>query len=331
MVLRMRKRKWLKRTILILSAVLITGFFMVCNILVNVALIPETMEQTDAFQEITEQSMEALVHTDDIQMNQAKAAEETNEWLEQVNSKKLSVTTEDGYQLMGRVFLQEEESHRWVLLLHGYTGWKEELYPIGHQYAIQGYQVLSPDLRCSGESEGDFIGMGWTDRLDNMLWLNYILDQDPDAEIVIHGQSMGAASALMMTGEKLPGNVKAVISDCAYTDVYSIFQKQIKEWFHLPGFPIIDGANLVLQLRGGYDIREASAINAVSMTGLPTLFIHGDQDAFIPLEMAEELYEAAAGEKELLVVEGAGHAQSQDKDPKGYYGTVFAFLGKYMR
>lgn len=324
----MRKRKL--RIILILAAVIVMVFFIICNILVDVALVPEKMEQTEAFGEITEQSMEALVQTDDIEMNQTKALEETKAWLEQVGTEKLSVTTEDGYQLIGRVFFQEEESHKWVILLHGYTGWKEELYPIGYQYAKQGYQVLSPDLRCSGESEGDFIGMGWTDRLDNMLWLNYILEQDPNAQIVIHGQSMGAASALMMTGEELPENVKAVVSDCAYTDVYSIFQKQIKEWFHLPGFPIIDGANLVLQLRGGYNIRKASSIDAVKKTNLPILFIHGDQDAFIPLEMAEELYDAANGEKELLVVEGAGHAQSQDKDPQGYYGTVFSFLGKYI-
>lgn len=324
----MRKRKL--RIILVLAAVIVVVFFIICNILVDVALVPEKMEQTEAFGEITEQSMEALVQTDDIEMNQTKALEETEAWLEQVSTEKLSVTTVDGYQLIGQVFFQEEESHKWVILLHGYTGWKEELYPIGYQYAKQGYQVLSPDLRCSGESEGDFIGMGWTDRLDNMLWLNYILEQDPDAQIVIHGQSMGAASALMMTGEELPENVKAVVSDCAYTDVYSIFQKQIKEWFHLPGFPIIDGANLVLQLRGGYNIRKASAIDAVKKTNLPILFIHGDQDAFIPIEMAEELYDAANGEKELLVVEGAGHAQSQDKDPQGYYGTVFSFLGKYI-
>ena len=223
----MRKRKL--RIILILAAVIVMVFFIICNILVDVALVPEKMEQTEAFGEITEQSMEALVQTDDIEMNQTKALEETKAWLEQVGTEKLSVTTEDGYQLIGRVFFQEEESHKWVILLHGYTGWKEELYPIGYQYAKQGYQVLSPDLRCSGESEGDFIGMGWTDRLDNMLWLNYILEQDQDAQIVIHGQSMGAASALMMTGEELPENVKAVVSDCAYTDVYSIFQKQIKE------------------------------------------------------------------------------------------------------
>lgn len=35
---------------------------------------------------------------------------------------------------------------------------------------------------------------------------------------------------------------------------------------------------------------------------------------------------AAACEKELLIVEGAGHAQSQDKAPEEYYGAITRFL-----
>ena len=53
---------------------------------------------------------------------------------------------------------------KWAVLLHGYTGSKEAMYPIAFWYHRQGYHVLVPDLRCQGESDGDFIGMGWTDR-----------------------------------------------------------------------------------------------------------------------------------------------------------------------
>lgn len=219
-----------------------------------------------------------------------------------------------------------ENSHKWVLLLHGYTGWKEELYPIAYQYVQRGYHALIPDMRCSGESEGDFIGMGWTDRLDNMLWLEEILSRDPDAEIVIHGQSMGAACALMMSGEKLPSQVFAIISDCAYTDAYSMFAKQMKDWFGLPSFPLLDSTNLMLQLRGGYDLKDASALEAIKKTDLPVLIIHGEDDDMVPVEMAYELYDAAGGEKELLIVPGAGHAQAMDKTPELYYDTIFSFL-----
>ena len=86
----------------------------------------------------------------------------------------------------------------------------------------------------------------------------------------------------------------------------------------------------MLQLRGGYDLKDASALEAVKKSSTPTLFIHGDQDEMISVEMSGELYQAAACPKELLIVEGAGHAQCQDKDPEGYYGAVEKMLEKYL-
>ena len=321
----MRKKKWIKRlaaAVLILLALLVLA----SNIVVDLALVPEKMEQTQAFEDITEDSYEALVKTDDIEQNKMASLEKTEKWVRSADSEEVSVTTKDGYRLLGRAFYQEGESHDWVLLLHGYTGWKEEMYPIAFEYAERGYQVLVPDMRCSGESEGDFIGMGWTDRKDNLLWLQTILKKDKNARIVIHGQSMGGACALMMTGEDLPDNVKAVVSDSAYTDAYSIFKKQLKDWFHLPGFPLVDGADLMLQIRGGYSLKKASALDAVKKSTIPLLIIHGEEDVFVPVEMAYTLYDAADCEKELLIVEGAGHAQAPDKAPQEYYKTVFSFL-----
>ena len=86
----------------------------------------------------------------------------------------------------------------------------------------------------------------------------------------------------------------------------------------------------MLQLRGGYDLKDASALEAVKKSSTPTLFIHGDQDEMISAEMSGELYQAADCPKELLIVEGAGHAQCQDKDPEGYYGAVEKLLKEFM-
>lgn len=315
-----------RNILLVILLLLFILHWTICYFAVSLALVPSFMEKTEAFEEVTETAVKALVQTSDIQNNHAAAIQETKEWLETASYEKLSLTSEDDYLFKAVTFSPEEESHKWVLLLHGYTGWKEELYPIACQYVQRGYHALVPDMRCSGESEGDFIGMGWTDRLDNMLWLNEILSRDPEAEIIIHGQSMGASCALMMSGESLPSQVSAIVSDCAYTDAYSMFAKQMKDWFGLPSFPLLDSMNLVLQLRGGYDLKDASALDAVKKTSLPILIIHGEEDNMVPVDMAYELYEAAGGEKELLIVPGAGHAQSVDKDPKTYYDTVFEFL-----
>lgn len=325
-----KKTKWCKIS-LIIAAILLVALSVAGNILINVALIPSEMEETEVFLEITKESVDALVQSDDIQQNYAQAIEETNQWIPKVDAEEIQMKSEDGYELTAGVFQPKKDSHRWVLLLHGYTGWKEEMYPYGRKYWEEGYGAVVPDMRCQGESQGDFIGMGYTDSRDNLIWINYILENDPQAEIVIHGQSMGAACSLIMAGSGLlPENVKAVVSDCAYTDAYTMFQRQLKNWFHLPSFPLLNVTNLMLQLRGGYDLRDASALEGVKNSEIPILLIHGDQDEMIPVDMAYELYEAANCEKELLIVEGAGHAQAPDKDPDTYYSTIFSFLDSAM-
>lgn len=327
-----RKRKKIIIAICIITGLFITLYFVLVNFLVSAALVPSFMRKLESFERITDESYEAQVQTSDIKVNRQLALNETDEWLQMVNKQKISVMTEDGYQLVAEEFFVEEDSHKWLLLLHGYTGWKEEMYPFAYWYNTQGYHVIAPDLRCQGESEGDFIGMGWTDHYDCNLWIDYILSQDPEAEIVLHGQSMGAATALMMTGEEnLSENVVAVVSDCAYTDAYSMFGEKVKEWFYLPAFPLVDTACFVLQIRGGYNLKDASAIEAVKKSRVPTLFIHGADDAMISVQMTKDLYEAAACQKKLLIVEGAGHAQSQDKAPDAYYSTINAFLEENIK
>lgn len=205
------------------------------------------------------------------------------------------------------------------------------MYPYTYFYSKLGCHAVVPDLRAQGKSQGDYIGMGWTDHFDCRLWLDYILSEDPDARIILHGQSMGAATALMMSGEdNLPDNVRFIVSDSSYTDAYSMFGEKAREWFHLPAFPVVDSACLMLRLRGGYDLKKASALEAVRKSHTPTLFIHGDQDAMISADMSRKLYDSASCDKKLLIVEGAGHAQAQAKDPDGFNGAIREFMHLYI-
>lgn len=299
--------------------------------LVSACLVPSFMDRLNAFEDITRKCYSEQVQTEDIQENRTQLLSRTEAWLEKAERRKIQVRTSDGYLLTAAEF-PVEAGDRWVLLLHGYTGWKEEMYQFACWYYQQGYSVLVPDLRCQGESEGDFIGMGWTDHYDCELWIAHILEQAPEAQIVLHGQSMGAATALLMAGSpEVSEHIRAVVSDSAYTSAYEMFGDKITEWFHLPAALFVDSACVMLRIRGGYDLKDASPLRAVAASGIPTLFIHGDEDRMIDVNMSYELFEAASCEKELFIVEGAGHAQAQDKAPDDYYGRISEFLGRYLQ
>ncbi len=326
----MRRRKRIRIAVAVFAA-LFAVYAVFVYFLVSACLVPSFMDKLNAFEDITRKCYSEQVQTADIHENRTKLLSETQEWLEKTERRKIQVRTADGYLLTAAEF-PAQMGDKWVLLLHGYTGWKEEMYQFACWYYRQGYSVLVPDLRCQGESEGDFIGMGWTDHYDCELWIAHILEQAPEAQIVLHGQSMGAATALLMAGSpEVSEHIRAVVSDSAYTSGYEMFGDKITEWFHLPAAFFVDSACLMLKLRGGYNLKDASPVRAVAESGIPTLFIHGDEDRMIDVNMSYELFEAAACEKELFIVEGAGHAQAQDKDPDVYFGKISEFLGRYLQ
>lgn len=242
----------------------------------------------------------------------------------------LSIRSQDGLRLEADLFPQKSLSHRWVLLAHGYGSSRENMRGIGSFYADQGFNVLIPDMRAHGKSEGKYIGMGWLDRKDLLLWIDKILQQDPSAKIVLHGVSMGAAAVMMVSGETLPPQVKAIVEDCGYTSVWDIFSDELNYLFHLPPFPVLYASDFMARIRAGYGLKEASALKQVEKSVTPTLFIHGSCDTFVRPEMAHTLYEAAACEKMLLIIPGAGHGESYLRDPRRYFDTVFGFIGRYL-
>lgn len=267
--------------------------------------------------------------------NRAALQADTSEWLASVDIERVTIpSSDDLYELVGFLYLAEVPTSRWVVLVHGYTGDHTEMEHFAAQYAAQGYNVFIPDLRAQGESGGSIIGMGWTDRLDLICWLEYVVDRfGGDVSIVLHGHSMGGAAVCMASGEQLLPHVKAIVSDCAFTSVWDMFSSQAKRYNVFAPYPLLQGARIALKARNAYDIRQASALEQVKKSITPTLFIHGADDGFVPLWMTNKLFAAcSAPEKRMLIVAGAGHALSEQTDPVLYFSTIFDFLeGKMSR
>ncbi len=249
-------------------------------------------------------------------------------WSAAEGAERVYITADDGVTLSA-LDMSREPTGKWALLLHGYTGGKEDMLIYAREYISRGWSVLIPDQRAHGESGGEYCTMGSKERLDAIAWVDYILEREPGAEVVIHGVSMGAATAVMAAGEGLPDNVRAVISDCAFTDVKSIMEYQLASCIDDSALLLVPGGSVVSRLRAGFGWGETSVTEAAARSKTPMLFIHGETDDFVPAEMALELYEAAAEEKEILLIPGAGHAASVYSDTEKYWTAVFDFEAKH--
>lgn len=252
------------------------------------------------------------------------------EWLVQ-NSSMESLVSHDGLTLKASFMAAPAETNKYVLLIHGYKAGPLSMAPYAQHYHQLGWNVLLPHHRANGESEGRYIGMGYLEHFDMLGWLSLLIEKNPDAEIIMHGVSMGAATTMMSTGSaQLPANVKVAIADCGYSSVTKEFTHQLKDLFGLPSFPLIPATSLVTKIKAKYSFSQVDCAAAVARSKTPTLFIHGDADSFVPFWMLEEVYQAAACSKDKLVVTGAGHADSREVAPELYWERVNSFVSQFM-
>lgn len=243
-------------------------------------------------------------------------------------NEEMSCFSVDGLKLFAHSFSTNESSNRWVIVVHGYGRDQNSVWDIAEMYLKNGYNVLTPDLRASGKSEGQYLSMGYFESEDIKIWINEIIKKNPEAQIILHGVSMGAATAMMTAEKGVPNNVKVLIEDCGYTNAYTMFSMELKKIFGLPSFPIMNFVDFMSRLKSGYFLSNAAPIDGINKISIPTLFIHGEQDELAPASMVEELYNAANCEKEILKIPNARHADSRKVSSEQYYNTVFNFINR---
>ncbi|MBQ8673496.1 MAG: alpha/beta hydrolase [Bacteroides sp.] len=265
----------------------------------------------------------------------------------------LYMESHEGVNLHALYIAGAVPTRRTAVIVHGYTDNAIRMLMVAYIYnKMMGFNVLLPDLYAHGQSGGDAIRMGWKDRIDVLQWMERADElfgrhneevgegdsttyRSTGTQMVVHGISMGAATTMMVAGEVEHGlwqmpYVKCFVEDCGYTSVWDEFASELKARFSLPAFPLMHVTNLLCRLEYGWSFSEASALKQLKKSTRPMLFIHGDKDDFVPTRMVYPLYDTKAGDKELWVVPGVGHAHACKDYPEEYAQRVRAFVEKYM-
>lgn len=255
----------------------------------------------------------------------------SDDWFIAMHPEDTCISLMDGNRLHAYIFEQPEKTDNWAFVVHGYTSCpRSQADQAMYFYRNMGYNVIMPCMRSYDKDEHTYCTMGDKDRYIVTEWVNYIVAKHPDCRIVLMGASMGSATVMLATGEPLPKNVKCAVADCGYSSVWDELKTNIADVAHVPAFPFLYTANIVSVLRGNLDFRKVRPVDAVAKSVTPTLFIHGENDTFVPYRMMKELYDACSAEKEKLSVPDAGHSESHEVHPEIYYPALDRFVRKYM-
>ena len=250
---------------------------------------------------------------------------------DQLKKTKKTLTT-DGLKLDAWYVAADQPTHKTVVIVHGFRQDKSAMRQYGELFHQLGYNVLMPDNRGAGASQGKFISYGYYDKTDVIAWTKQLTKEDPTSDITLFGLSMGAATVMMASGQKsLPSSVSSIIEDCGYSGVWDEITYQAKASYHIPAFPLVYSVSLENKIRQGWFFQEAKSTTALAKDHLPILLIHGSADTYVPTKMVYENYKAVKSgtPKSLLIVKGAAHAKSFETNPKLYRTTVSAFMSRY--
>ncbi len=234
----------------------------------------------------------------------------------------------NGVELFAKRYVPENPKGR-ILMMHGYRSIAENDFSVGAKFFYDlGYELILVDQRAHGKSTGSWIGFGILERYDCLSWVRFLNATYGELPTFLNGISMGATTVLMACGLELPSNVKGVIADCGFTSPKEIIAHVMKKKLHLPTL-LIPPLNLFSKWFAGYSFNAYSAVDAMKTNHIPVLFIHGKDDHFVPPEMTLKNYEACAAEKELILVDGAGHGTSFLQDRPTVEKAVISFLDRY--
>lgn len=256
-------------------------------------------------------------------------------WYLAQDTKNVTIMSDDGLKLYASL-LMCPNSKNFVIGSHSLFGCGiNDFAPLSEFYHNLGFNMLLPDHRTQGKSEGEYVSFGAFEKNDLIKWIYYILDRfGSDSKIILHGVSMGATTSLLAGSMNLPDNVKAIISDCAFTDPISFLKYQLGR-HHLPANFILNPLftkiiSKYVEKCVGINICNVNTIDSLKKSSIPILFIHGDQDDIVPVDMCYKNFEACNSEKKMLIVKNATHAKSHYIDTTSYESAVKDYINKYV-
>ena len=90
-------------------------------------------------------------------------------WWDKFKFQDMTTISFDGLKLKGHFY--DQNSDYTAIIVHGYSASFKEMQNYANMFVKMGYNVLLPENRGHGGSEG-FVGMGWLDKEDVLCWVN---------------------------------------------------------------------------------------------------------------------------------------------------------------
>jgi len=233
-----------------------------------------------------------------------------------------------------------------VVIAHGIDHRRQVMLPRAAFLVHGGYDVLTPDLRCHGESGGTIASPGLLEARDILGAIRYIRSRGNREPIAVLGLSYGAVASLIAAAES--PDIAAVVGDGAFSTGKQLSHDISHHYLDDPRRPFQTRLSLLLFSAPGaaratavvYYARSGtylgpellSVIPSASRIKVPVLLISGDKDWIVPTDRARQIFSVIpSDQKELVVIPNAVHDTTYSAAPTLYANAVLRFLARSIK
>ena len=250
------------------------------------------------------------------------------QWLQDHGAQQVRTKSFDGLLLRGR-WVPAENPKGTIILFHGYhTHYIHDFAGIFSLYHSIGLNLLLVRQRAHGESGGKYITFGVRERKDVVSWVDFHNRTHGMDNVFLGGMSMGASTVLFAAGEDLPPNVRGITADCGFSSPAEILSHIVRQDFHLPPKLVLPLMEVWARALGGFSLYECDSRKTLARTKIPVVFIHGTADTFVPCSMSQAGYDACASQREIHLIEGAGHGRGYLVEPERLTRALVEFFNR---
>mmetsp|Transcript_17362 Transcript_17362/g.22536 ORF Transcript_17362/g.22536 Transcript_17362/m.22536 type:complete len:443 (+) Transcript_17362:114-1442(+) len=219
-----------------------------------------------------------------------------------------------------------------VIYMHGNSSARVEALPQLSLVLGLGATMLSFDFTGSGQSDGDYVSLGYFEREDLKVVVDHLRATGRTSTVALWGRSMGAATSLMH-GDRDP-SIAAMILDSPFSDLTVLAEEMVdkgrEQGLMVPGFVVSIAMSFIrssVRKKAGFSIKDISPIKRVDQCFIPALFVAGAEDDFIHPRHSSQIHAKYAGDKNLVLVEGDHNSPR----PQFMFDSVAIFLQSYLQ
>ena len=196
-----------------------------------------------------------------------------------------------------------------VIYLHGNSSSRCEAYQEVSYLLTNNITVFSFDFCGCGQSEGDYISLGYYEKQDVHCIIEYLIKSKKVSKIGLWGRSMGAVTAIMYANEH-PSLIDAMVLDSGFYSLKILIDELIGTKIKLPRFILDKVLKMVketIKEKANFELDIIEPYIYAKNCLVPAFFCHGKDDDFVLPHHSQDLFNEYGGIDKYLEIIKGGH------------------------